>query len=138
LAGALAAGAVAGVAPAGFAAAGVPGVPDGGLPTDDGADLGGGAPAETGGNAPLAPGVGFGASPSLPALGGAFGSSAISGDACGKAPFYGQRKHEFSHIADKRVNREQRQVVLYSCAAGLQDYLASRLPRAKLGAWPIR
>jgi hypothetical protein len=50
--------------------------------------------------------MGFCASPSLAAWGGAFGSSAISGDACGKAPFYGQRKQGFLHIADKHVNRE--------------------------------
>jgi phosphohistidine phosphatase SixA len=47
----------------------------------------------------------------LAALGGAFGSSAISVDAYGKAPLYGQQKHEFLHIADKHVNREKRLVV---------------------------
>jgi hypothetical protein len=51
--------------------------------------------------------VGFGASPPLAALGVAFCSSAISVDAYGKAPLYGQQKHEFLHIADKHVNREE-------------------------------
>jgi hypothetical protein len=51
--------------------------------------------------------VGFGASPTLAALGGAFGSSAISVNACGKAPFYAQQKKRFLHIADKHVNRHE-------------------------------
>jgi hypothetical protein len=41
----------------------------------------------------------------LAALGGAFCSSAISVDACGKAPFYAQQKIRFLHIANKHVNR---------------------------------
>jgi hypothetical protein len=51
--------------------------------------------------------VGFSVSPPLAALGGAFCSSAISVDACGKAPFYGQQKDEFLHIANKHVNRSE-------------------------------
>jgi hypothetical protein len=50
--------------------------------------------------------VGFCASPPLAALGGAFFSSAISVDACGKAPFHGLQKHKFCHIADKYVNHD--------------------------------
>jgi len=95
---------------------GVPGVPDGGLPADDGGDLGApAASAPTGGVAPLAPGVGFGASPPLAALGGAFCSSAISVDAYGEAPFSNGRKHEFLHMADKHVNGEKRGVVSQMC-----------------------
>jgi hypothetical protein len=51
--------------------------------------------------------VGFCASPPLAALGGAFSSSAISVDACGKASFHGLQNHEFCHIADKYVNRDK-------------------------------
>jgi len=103
-----AAGAFAGAAAAGLAGAGVPGVPDGGLPADDGGNLGApSASAWTGGVAPLAPGVGFAASPPLAALGGAFCSSAISVDAYGKAPFHGLRKDGFCHIANKYVNRDK-------------------------------
>ena len=103
-----AAGGFGGAAPAGLGGVGVPGVPEGGLPADDGGDLGAAAAsARTGGVAPLAPGVGFCASPPLAALGGAFSSSAISVDAYGKASLYGQQKLEFLHIADKHVNREE-------------------------------
>ena len=103
-----AAGGFAGAAPAGLGRVGVPEVPDGGLPADDGGELGApAASARTGGVAPLAPGVGFCTSPPLAALGGAFCSSAISVDAYGKASLYGQQKHEFLHIADKHVNREE-------------------------------
>jgi hypothetical protein len=86
---------------------GAPGVPDGGLPAKDGGDLGGAASAWAGGGAPLAPGAGFCTSPPLAALGGDFGSSAISVDAYGKAPFSNGRKHEFLHMADKHVNRRE-------------------------------
>jgi hypothetical protein len=54
----------------------------------------------------------------LAALGGAFGSSAISVDAYGKASLYGQQKLEFLHIADKHVNREKRRVVPKICVDG--------------------
>ena len=111
-----AAGGFAGAAAAGLGGVGVPGVPDGGLPADDGGDLGApAASAPTGGVAPLAPGVGFGASPPLAALGGAFCSSAISVDAYGEAPFSNGRKHEFLHMADKHVNGEKRGVVSQMC-----------------------
>ena len=115
-----AAGAFGGAAAAGLGGVGVPGVPDGGLPADDGCDLGAAAAsARTGGVAPLAPGVGFCASPPLAALGGVFGSSAISVDAYGEASLYGQQKHEFLHIADKHVNREEN--------VGLEGYIVSPL-----------
>ena len=108
-----AAGGFAGAAVAGLGGVGVPGVPAGALPADDGGDLGApAASAPTGGVAPPAPGVGFGASPPLAALGGAFCSSAISVDAYGKASLSNRRKHEFLHMADKHVNREKRRVVV--------------------------
>jgi hypothetical protein len=47
----------------------------------------------------------------LAALGGVFCSSAISVNAYGKASLYGRQKHEFLHIADKHVNREENAVV---------------------------
>jgi hypothetical protein len=59
--------------------------------------------------------VGFGASPPLAALGGAFCSSAISVDACGKASSYGLQNLEFLHIADKHVNREKRRALSEIC-----------------------
>jgi hypothetical protein len=37
-------------------------------------------------------------------LGGIFGSSVISVQACREAPFYAQQKNRFLHIADKHVN----------------------------------
>jgi len=98
-----------GGAAAALGGVGVPGVPEGGLPAADEGDMGAAAAsARAGGVAPLAPGVGFCASPPLAALGGAFCSSAISVDAYGKAPLYGQQNLEFLHIADKHVNREAR------------------------------
>jgi hypothetical protein len=110
-----AAGGFAGAAATGLGGVRVPGVPDRGLPADDGGDLGAAAAsAQTGGVAPLAPGVGFCASPPLAALGGAFCSSAISVDAYGKASLYGRQKHEFLHIADKHVNREDSVLVSFA------------------------
>jgi len=124
LAGALAtAGGFTGVAPAGFGAVGTPALPDGGLPSDDRADLGAGASPRVEGDTPLVSGVGFCATSPLAALGGAFGSSAISVDACGKAPFYGQQNHAFLHIADKHVNREN--AGLRSQDSGFRRELAS-------------
>jgi|GEM_PF-1243689 len=121
-----AAGAFAGAAAAGLDGVGPAGLPDGGLPADDGGDLGtAAASARTGGVAPLAPGVGFCASPPLAALGGAFCSSAISVDAYGKASLYGRQKHEFLHIADKHVNREENSVVgQFDVEAALRRHLA--------------
>jgi hypothetical protein len=70
--------------------------------------------------------VGFRASPSLAALGGAFGSSAISVDGYRKAPFYGWQEQEFLHIADKRVNREDSGIEATPCAQPRARLLASR------------
>ena len=92
----------------GFAAAETPAGAGGGVPGDGGVDLGAGASACAGGITPLVPGEGFCASPPLPALGGVFGSSVISVQACREAPFYTQQKNRFLHIADKHVNRESR------------------------------
>jgi hypothetical protein len=61
----------------------------------------------------------------LAALGGAFCSSAISVDAYGKASLYGRQKHEFLHIADKHVNREENSVVgQFDVEAALRRHLA--------------
>jgi hypothetical protein len=62
-------------------------------------------------------------------LGGTFCSSAISVDACGKAPFHGLQNHGFCHIADKYVNRDKfRDKFFFASFAPLRETLVCAFP----------